>query len=220
MGLQSAPKRVDAVLQIDAFGEVERLPDPLPSHLDGEVQLAEDLWIGPFTPYRFDMLDQCEPRGLNWEPPIKQFGANYGIYRVDPPVERVPFFDQDRRLWTCLQLTRLIRPTSIDFQYAGRLEFEGESVSRFEPARRAGCGETASVADPTQNWIRDEDIAPIQGLLVAFRPDQLPDRVRRSDVASRIRPPGVLCRRALARHDDGSRVTRPYGSGSVNSSIR
>jgi hypothetical protein len=60
--LKSNPALIDATLMIDAFGDVDDLPETLPRHLDEEVQLAEDLWIGPLLPYRLKMLDLCEPR--------------------------------------------------------------------------------------------------------------------------------------------------------------
>ncbi len=167
----------DLVMMVDAFGEAEHRPSTLPKHFKEDVQLAEELKISPLNAIRSDLLEACEPRGINWSPPTKSFGVNYGIVRVDAPNPYFSF-DPDRRLWTCVQLSRLVRPTSIGMAKGGRVTLdESGKVTRFAPSRLEGCAGRSWVADTNANWLRDEDIPPIKELLQKFDAKALPERV-------------------------------------------
>ena len=171
-------QRLDVVLMVDAFAEVEDIPFPLPKHFEEEISLASDLAIAPLPSVRGELLAACDPRGINWTPPHKNYGANYAIIRRNPPTELSLAFDPDRRLWTCVQLSRLIRPTSIGLGHGGRLSLTktGE-VERFVPSRIDGPAGRGWVAEPDKNWIRDVDIADIRTVLAAFEAHPLPERV-------------------------------------------
>jgi hypothetical protein len=168
---------IDLALMIDAFGEAAEVPSPLPRHFREEVELGPDLWIDPLRDVRTELLEACDPRGINWDPPTKAYGANYAIVRRNAPD---PYFnfDPDRRLWTCIQLSRLVRPTSISMGKGGRLSLKPDgTIERFAPSPVEGCAGRCWVATPEANWLRDEDIPPIRELIATFDADKLPERV-------------------------------------------
>lgn len=168
---------IDVVMMVDAFGEAEQRPTTLPKHFREEVQLTDDLKISPLWDLRSDLLEACEPRGIGWSPPTKSFGVDYAIERTDAP-EPYFSFDPDRRLWTCVQLSRLVRPTSIGMGKGGRLTLDGSgNVERFAPSNVDGCAGRSWVSDTNDNWLRDEDVHGIIELLVRFDPSNLPERV-------------------------------------------
>lgn len=125
----------DVVLMVDAFAEAKEVPDPLPGYFDEDVTLSGDLFLGPLLSLRRELLDACDPRGINWEPPTKAYPVNFVIGRRAAPGH--PWnFDPDRRLWTCIQLSRLVQPTSLGFDRAGRLQFDGDGkLLAFAPSR-------------------------------------------------------------------------------------
>src|SRR4051812_48064722 len=75
-------------------------------HLDEAVSLGDDLWIGPF-PLAERVIAACQPRGENWEP-MREW-STYAFWRDNAPysLNGTIRFDVDRRLSTCVQLSRL-----------------------------------------------------------------------------------------------------------------
>lgn len=167
----------DLTLAIDVFGEVDDLPDPIPRHVHEVVELDADLIIGPITEHTQQILDACEPRGINLPKPHHAFGSQYGIGRLAPP-GHAHQFDPDLRLRTCVQLSRVAHPTALSFVFAGRLTTDGDRrITEFAPARLIAGGRHAFVADPPRNWLNDDHVAVLRQLLASFDPDLLPRRV-------------------------------------------
>lgn len=167
----------DVAMMVDAFGDGGKVPSPLPAHFKKEVSLSPDVSISPMDGILRDLLEACEPRGLDWEPPAKSFGVNYAFFRRDAP-DPYFSFDPDRRLWQSVQLSRLVHPTSVGFAKAGRLTLDSDGkVKRFAPSRLHGVGGRYFVAQPEKNWLSDEHIPFVRELLEGFDPDSLPERV-------------------------------------------
>lgn len=172
-----ADELIDVVLMVGAFGETTHRPDPIPKHFREEASLVDDIAIAPLEGIKTELLEACEPTGINWKPPTKSFGINYAILRRNAP-HPYTSFDPDRRLWTCVQLSRLVRPTSLGMGNAGRLTLSQDgTVKRFAPSRIDGSAGRGWVADTDANWLRDEDVPRIAELIQRFDPKALPERV-------------------------------------------
>ena len=147
-------------------------------HFSEEVKLADDLWIGPLRDLGNAIMDACEQRGENCEPLTRWFGTQYAVYRRPAPD---PFYswDPDRRISTCLALSRIARPTSLNPYYAARVVSEG-SQRMIYPAPRRGIGAFAHVLAEEEDWLRDEDIELLKALLEAYDPNGIMSRVGRA----------------------------------------
>ncbi len=169
--------KIDITLAMDVFGEAPEIPDPLPTHCTKEVAIANALLIGPVKA-RAEIILACDPAGIKWKAPIRQYGSQYGIWCDAPIMGSMNEFDADSRLRSCVQLSRLIHPTNIGFKFAGRLSYDGDGdILEFAPARLRGGAQVAYVADPTKNWLTDSHIEQLRSLIVAFDPSVLPKRV-------------------------------------------
>lgn len=143
------------------------------------VSLADDIWIGRF-PLAQRVIAACQALGENWDVPHEW--STYAFWRTNAPYskDRVIRFDADRRLSTTIQLSRLVRPTSIGYSRAARiLEWDDQPI-QIIPGRHEGRGAVAFVADERENWIRDQDVPTIRALVAVFEPDLLPNRVKRA----------------------------------------
>lgn len=175
----------DVTLMLDCFsgvpeGDVPAL-DAWPRHFREEVRIYEDLYIGPLRDLRGQIYDACQPKGMNWVEPTRNFPIEYGIYRCQASSERRWIWDPDQRLQTCLMLSRLVRPTSIGVRYAARLIYDPEnSLIEIAPANISGTGTKAWVVDESRNWLRDSDIPPLRTLLQCFDSAVLSSRVSRA----------------------------------------
>lgn len=168
--------RIDLVLAMDVFGEAGELPDPLPTHCAQTVEIVNGLSIGPVDE-RSEIIDACDPRGISWHAPVRQWGSQYGIW-CDAVNGSMNEFDADDRLGICIRLSRLIQATAIDFRFAGRLAYDANgNISEFAPARVPCHARVAYIADPTRNWLSDADVDALRKLLLAFDPSGLPARV-------------------------------------------
>jgi hypothetical protein len=153
-------------------------------HFDEPVQISEDLWIGPPGEIAEPIMDACTPPGENTVAPIRQFGCRYAFFRTNAPKD--PFFtwDPDRRLATCLQLSRLIRPTTISARYAARVvrpASRNKLNKDYEIIPAWGqVGQGNWVPEEKDNWFRDDDVTELTHLLESFRPSELPHRVTRA----------------------------------------
>lgn len=144
------------------------------------MPLADDLWIGPLEEDLSDaVMDACEPAGKNFKP-VRQFGSWYAIVREDAPSEQGTQlrWDPDGRIRLAIQMSRLVHPTSIAYEYAARIATENDHVTRIIPAHKRGCGQTAHVARPGSDWLTKGHIPQIAALVDAYDHDALPVRVK------------------------------------------
>lgn len=201
----------------------------LPDITRSAVEIAPGIWLGP-TPFAEQILDACQPIGHNMKRPYLQFGSLYGFYRV---YESAPYperhdFDPDRRLRTALQLSRLVRPTSTSWEYAAQIWQDG-ATPEILPARFTGVGSQAFVLNEDEDWLRDEDVEALRGVLKIFAPEVLPERLKKAlwyheylcwlyfvDVRW---PLGVTALEALIHTNDFS-LPRPQRMGSTAQFVR
>jgi hypothetical protein len=156
--------------------------DPFPEaqHFDEPVFLGKEVWLGPLTHVAEDIMDACSLRGKNTPIPTRQYSSRYGFYRSGVTTDNYLKWDADTRLRTAIALSRLVRPTSIGYQYAAQVvrrkaEDEVEIVPGWGYSNVAG-----HVLDEKQNWIRDQDVPQICTLIEAFDPAVLPSRITRA----------------------------------------
>ena len=89
-------------------------------------------------------------------------------------------FNNDKRLSTAMQLSRLVHTTvSATRARPGWLSWEGNPLEII-PARAEGRGARIVVANPDEDWFRDTDVPEIAALIAAFSPSTLPNRVKRA----------------------------------------
>ena len=149
----------------------------IPAYFDDPARLADDVWIGKF-PLHARVLAACQSPGENWERhhefSIYAVWRDGGKYFVDGRAG----FNNDRRLSTVIQLSRLIRPTNLGFTRAARLVEWRDYPLEIIPARAEGRGAVIFIAEPSMNWIRDIDVPEIRNIIAAFSPAALPERVQ------------------------------------------
>lgn len=96
-------------------------------------------------------MDACVPRG--WSTPrTRQFGQLYSFVRYDPPGAEFPEFDPDETILSAVVLSRLIRPSSLCYEWALRIscEYDRERVMPLDqgafwpmyPTRQSAAGWT------------------------------------------------------------------------------
>lgn len=152
--------------------------DREPKHFEDEINLGQDLRIGPLCEYSNKIIKECMPRSPNKLVSWKY--CPYGIYREDAPGP-VGDWDSDKRLSTCFALSRLVHPTNISYYYSSQLVFENRSQSpKIYPSGIRGWGAHAFIIDVSTNWLGDEDVEHLRELLGAYDQEKLPKRVKRA----------------------------------------
>ncbi|MBK9411008.1 MAG: hypothetical protein IPN47_23810 [Gemmatimonadetes bacterium] len=173
----SDARTVDVILNTGALD----FPDARlvwPRFLRRRTLLAPDLWIGRH-PDREAVMDACEQRGANTLKAIRQFPSHYGCFRTNPPNPTDRYaFDADDRLRTCLQLSRLVRPSSTGYHYAARIIRDQGRRREIIPYGARGLGTYAYDAHEDANWFGDDDVVALRTLLKAFDPTALTARVK------------------------------------------
>ena len=149
-----------------------------PVHYHRPVRIRGDIWIGPLGDLRTDIARAIDSPGENYRvprPPTMRFA----LYRRRAPetARNGILRDADRALAVCIQLSRLIRPSSIAYRYACRIEFD-HGVRRITPAGIIGHQALGWCANETDDAIKDSDIIALRRLLTAYAKAKLPNRVK------------------------------------------
>jgi hypothetical protein len=149
------------------------------------MELGNGLWIGPFG---FDtvraLFNACDPPGMNFNR-TKQLFYHYCIVR-EQSVSSSPSlnWDDDLQLRKCVDLSRLIHPTTIATHFSARLFYEnGEDdvPSMIVPGFVQGFGAYAWVNGPTwRNWLTEQDARELAKLVPIYEFDKMPIRLRRA----------------------------------------
>lgn len=151
-----------------------------PKYQARRAKLAADLWIG-CHPDREAIMDACEQRGANTLKAFRQFPSHYAFFRTNPPNPTKRYdFDSDRRLRSCLQLSRLVRPSETGYYYSARVLRERGRRREIVPYAARGIGTFAFSITEDDNWFGDDHVQALRRLLRAFDAAVLPDRVSRS----------------------------------------
>jgi len=131
--------------------------------------LADDLYVGRIDSQAAEiLLDFGDPSGYQIATPTRQWGYFYAFVRkVEEPAD-IYRWDTDQRLQTVVALSRLVRPTSISFRHAGRVQYnEDGSVKHAFPAWLRGV-DPDSWLPPEENyrdWLIKEELEELKLLL-------------------------------------------------------
>lgn len=133
-------------------------------------QLADDLWIMPkdWDTYRA-VAAACDAPGENRGRVADLRAPAYGIARTSAPEPDKSHWDPDQRLALCIATSRLVRPTSLGYQFAVRIRGTiGDGACQIIPGPVRGFGTQAWVADANEDYLRQEDLPAIRELVQAF----------------------------------------------------
>jgi hypothetical protein len=153
------------------------------------------------------------------------FTSPYALYRIDAPSagDALLNWDPDRRLTTCLALSRIVQPTSIAFANAARIiSWPNRPV---EIIAAYVYQKAAWISPGERDWLTDADVAALGLLMSAFRPQDLPERVKRAlwylEGAFQTHPIDVrwtlvvTALEALVHTDERTKTTGKYGMGNT-----
>lgn len=155
-----------------------------PKPVRSRTHLYQDVYIGFCGKELWGKVSKaCRPAGYSFAP-RPQYGQLYAFWNENPADPSGFNWDPDQRLRTAIALSRLVRPTSIGFKYAARVKFD--TANQIKEIDHGPVNEflaQAYVAHATkQNWLTDEDVVILKGLLAYFHAvsQDLPERVQRA----------------------------------------
>lgn len=174
-----------------AVGDTADAPDdvvPEARHFDEDQPLTDTVAIGPLDhQLREAILDAREPRGENYYPGFRQYGSLYGLIRRHAPRgDTRDHCDPDHELSRVAAILRLARPHAMSLGDAARIILQPDGRREISPARVEGPGSKAYVIDPSDRWIRDEDVSEARALLAALNNRILPQRMQWAMVAHEL----------------------------------
>jgi hypothetical protein len=154
---------------VDVLVVLETAPVPDGERITKAVTLYDDLELIPLTQSSATpILHACDPPGINFSP-VDLRRPLYALQRHAPPRDPLYGWDSDERLQLCVTLSRLVRPTSMSFDFTARII--GSLVGgRHEiiPGPVRGFGSEAFVASPERDWLSPQDVVDLQALLTDF----------------------------------------------------
>ncbi len=127
------------------------------------------------------VMDACEPRGYNYQL-ILPYSDLYTFVRLNPPNEPINEWDSDGRLQECVAISRLVRPTSISFEYSARVRFssKGELESICPGPVGSFGGITWVVKTNHRDWLDADDVTALGDLWRQTDLSNLPERLSRA----------------------------------------
>ena len=179
MGVQVV-QRQDIVLMTSAcFAGLPHDKLPCPNFVKLPFNLGRDIHLEELPDGLAErVMGACEPAGENFRP-VRQFGQLYTFVRRNPPTDA---WDRDMRLQQCVAISRLVKPTSVGFEYSARLEFDhrGEALS-IAPSAATGFGAQAWIASENQDdWFEKTDIDSLKNLWGEINFPLVPERIGRA----------------------------------------
>lgn len=134
-------------------------------------QLTSDLYIEKLDSVASNIVIEFGiPTGYEVMKPFKQYAQLYAFVRQIPEPASIHAWDSDQRLQTVVALSRLVRPTSISFRHAARLQYgdDGTLKSAY-PAWLTGMDPDSWLA-PEENyrdWLIEFEMEQLKALLNA-----------------------------------------------------
>lgn len=152
---------------------------------DGRVELGKGLWIGPLRHETVNAIfDACGQRGLNFDQ-TRRFPSHYCFVR-EQIVSGVPSikWDEDGELQKCINLSRLIHPTTISTRFSARLTYQNgtsDIPSMIIPLQPQGMGDFAWINETgRRDWLTNNEALELAGLIAVYDFNSMPLRVRRA----------------------------------------
>jgi len=144
------------------------------------ADLGRDVQLQSLPQQHVDLvMNACEPRGYNFQP-IRPYSDLYTFVRMNPPDEHE--WDSDRRLQECVAISRLVRPTSISFEYSARVTLTSEGgLHSVMPGPVGGFGATTWIVQTDHgDWLDANDVATLSDLWRQTNIAALPERLWRA----------------------------------------
>lgn len=194
-------ERLDVMLAVgdttDAGNARRGEPWPDARHFHEPVHLVRDVWIGPLDErHETDrlseaVLDALEPRGLNADVASRLFFSRYALMRRNAPQGPARrSVDPDSELGRVAQALRLVRPHGMSAGHMARVITQPDGRLEIYPKNPYGPGSAAFVMNPTDRWIRDEDVERVRPLLeqlpLGDGPASLPTRIGKAMLAHEL----------------------------------
>lgn len=147
--------------------------------IQNKLIIADDVFIDKLQREEsLKVFSACEPRGFNFSPQ-RQFVQLYSFIRVEAPESPPLEWDSDERLQLCIGLSRLIHPTTISFEYSGRVRYENNNIFEIIPGPIAGFGAKTWVArEEYRNWLTESEGKELSSLFQTYFKVDLPKRVK------------------------------------------
>jgi len=147
--------------------------------IQNKLIIADDIFIDKLPREEAqELFSACEPKGFNFSP-IRQFAQLYSFIRVNPPDSPPLEWDSDELLQLCIGLSRLIHPTTISFEYSGRVRFINNNILEIIPGPIAGFGAKTWVAkEEHRNWLIESEGTELSCLFQTYVNSDLPKRVK------------------------------------------
>jgi hypothetical protein len=171
---------VDMVVQ-ENFGQFNISNPVMPPD---RFELADDLYVGKIDHATSKIiLDFGDPKGYNIVTPTRQWGYFYAFVRNVAEPADIYRWDTDQRLQTTIALSRLIRPTSISFRNAGRIQYNDDGTAKHAfPAWLQGIDPDAWLP-PEENyrdWLIKEELEELKLLSEQMSRAKLAVRISRA----------------------------------------
>ncbi|MEI8192029.1 MAG: hypothetical protein WCI75_20140 [candidate division NC10 bacterium] len=155
---------------------------PLPNSFRLPFRLGRDISVEEIEGSLLEhIFDACEPAGWNFRLP-RPFGQLYSFVRNNPPDVESSVWDKDRELQKCIALSRLVKPTSVGFEYSARVVFEADREAvRVIPGAVAGFGAQAWVPGKSEDdWLTQGDLDALAELWGKVDLASVPARIQRA----------------------------------------
>ena len=162
---------VDIAMQLEPPNGVpseERIREPF--------TITADVDVIPCSLELFHAITSaCDPPGVNRKNGADLRAPLYLFVRTNPPRSPHWEWDTDEKLQLCVALSRVVRPTSLGFEYAARLVGDFRS-GEFEliPGPVRGFGARAWISEPGRDWLSPSDLTRFREVASTFLDDPLP----------------------------------------------
>jgi hypothetical protein len=176
----------------------DSLQGPPPAGRNGPVHLPAGIRVeGLDQGFTERLLEAAEPRGESWEA-TRTFGVAHAYVRTvwkeadgsDP--DETFQWDHERRLFPCVQLSRLVRDNAVGTEYAIRLLRRRDGSERLVPFAGYESHVAYRLHPEERGWLDIDEADELARLLGSYWDGEpLPDRVgrglRRVDLVTRER---------------------------------
>lgn len=144
-------------------------------------QIANDLWIGKIEAEEAErVFSATEPRGERNTNPYSQYTQLYSFVR-ELGNSQSTIWDEDKKLYTCIALSRIVHPTTASTAYAAKLFFSHGSLREIIPGPVKGHSSVSYITDENaRDWLTVENLVELKNLHSKMQWFALPFRVQRA----------------------------------------
>lgn len=175
-----SPTALDLVLAVSPYADHDQNSRKAIEVFTAPIEIVPEVSVEPVDHALAEaVMNACDPRGENFNP-VRQFGCPYGFFRRPATSQAIEglSLDPDRRLYTCIALSRLIHPTAIGFEYAARIRQWINGAREIVPFIDNTINPYAFVQHTNENWLNPSDIISLASLAQTYFTHKPPARVK------------------------------------------